>query len=296
MGTTFSMGSCAISSLISQLKTAVLTSTDWSNPAGDRLAATTTRGADMVVDLSDGVIDAQGLTLGIYRTSGLSDKITRYLNWRTSGGLSSDTVHWTVSAGKEHLFISVEGPMISEPNPVDSLYGSFRDFLWLGDIVPYHASDTNAAVVCVANTSSALPGYTTAYVSRNIATTSTWAAARLLTLAVPKRGNSNTLIFSNVQRASAGDSKTYLWPWVIVESVDGLRGRMAKCFFAGLIKQTVTGEPVPSVYSKLAYGGETYILVPTTRSAGSFSYSPFGGPSDSSTNAEDNSVIAVPFS
>src|SRR4051812_49534066 len=102
MGNTFSTFDCTPTTAVAAIKAAILASTDWSNPAGDRVVCTTTRGASMVVDLADAAATSFKLQFGIYRTTGLADKIIRYLLWASSGGTTSDPLHCVVSAGKEH--------------------------------------------------------------------------------------------------------------------------------------------------------------------------------------------------
>src|ERR1044072_911621 len=98
MATTFSMFDTTPAGAVAAIKSAILASTDWSNPAGDRVTCTTTRGAAMVVGLAGAVATPAKLQFGVYRTTGLADKIVRYMVWRASGGATTDTLHCTVSA------------------------------------------------------------------------------------------------------------------------------------------------------------------------------------------------------
>jgi hypothetical protein len=115
MAVTFAQFDTTPAGAVAAIKAAILASTDWSNPAGDRVICTTTRGAAMVVDLADAAASVATLQFGVYRTTGLADKIIRYLRWRVSGGATSDPLHCAVSAGKDHLFITVEGPRAGAP-------------------------------------------------------------------------------------------------------------------------------------------------------------------------------------
>src|SRR3954471_9618280 len=100
--------------LVADLKTAITSSSDWANITGNILKATTTRGAQMVVDLTDAAIALNLLTIAFYRThDGVTgvDKITRFIYFKSGAtGATTNPVYCVVSASKEHLYVSVEGP------------------------------------------------------------------------------------------------------------------------------------------------------------------------------------------
>lgn len=295
MATTFASGDCTVTGLIAALKEAIDVSSDWSIPAADRVTCTTTRGEIMHLNFSAAA--AAGLTVVVSRNADIAvDYTTRYLQWRDSGGATSDTVHWVISAGKEHLFISIEGPRAGETNAVSTTMGTYRAIFWIGDLVPYHASDSIPATVLVAATATGKPDFIATSVSRNQANSSSWVSARLLTLTQPRVGSSSgDLGWSSVPLRATGDSKTYMWPYVVVEETDGPRGRVAKVFHLGACIQGDFSDIPPSLFSRYVYGSDTYITLPTTRSVSAASYSSFGGLS-STSSGEDNSVIAVPYS
>jgi len=234
-----------------------------------------------------------------YRTAGLADKITRYLPWRgsTSGGATSNTVHWTVSAGKEHLFVSIEGPRQGEPG-YNISSTPCRGSLFLGDIVPYFGADTVAAVVCVSHAAGLGSSDVTVgcNVSRNAANNASWVTGKLLTLAVPIL-YSSTLAVGSVQRIASGDGKTYLWPYVVVEDTAGLRGRIGKAFYAGMgYDGSASGvDPIPSPYSRVTYSGETYMVLMANALAGvsGYTFNAFGG--DANGGSGSGPIVAVPY-
>lgn len=239
--------------VVADIKTAILTSDAWSNPASQRVVAQTTRGADMVVDLADAAATAIRMTLGVYRTTGLSDKINRYLSWRASGGATSDPLHVMVSAGKEHLFISINGPHTGEANAeaIPARCGFF-----IGDMAPYLASDSVAAVVVAGDATTSLTSTTTAAVSRNAANNASWVTARLATLAYSNADSASTQPLLPV--TVAADGNTYVWPYVVFESTAGIRGRITEAFFVGWSGMAVSG---PGELSRLSLGGNPYIVV-----------------------------------
>jgi hypothetical protein len=293
MATTFSMFDTTPSGAVAAIKSAILASTDWSNPAGDRVTCTTTRGAAMVVDLADAAATALRLQLGVYRTTGLADKIVRYMYWRPAGGATTDTLHCTVSAGKEHLFVTVEGPRVGEANPYSA--GSYRPVFFLCDLVPYFPADTIAAVVCGGTADVNAPitsASSQVYVSRNATDTASWVVGSLETLQ-PTRGQATNPLYRYSGQSLVGSTR-YVRPYVVFEDTAGMRGRLARFFHMGWnIMGTVSDFPVP-MFTRITVGGATYIGVPVHRSASSTAVSPFaqGGSID---GTDGSPVIAVPY-
>jgi hypothetical protein len=142
-------------------------------------------------------------------------------------------------------------------------------FFFIGDIVPYIAGDS-ATVVTVSNPSNLIAwDNDTAWVSRNRANTSSWVPARIATLCMPTSGNQSPPWY-NAQRLAQGDGNTYLWPWVVIEDGAGLRGRINKCFFAGVQIQgsapsNSSFDAPPSLYQRLIYNSENYMLIAPMR-------------------------------
>jgi hypothetical protein len=253
----------------------------------------------MCVDLADAAATALKLQFGVYRTSALADKVTRYIYWRTSGGATSDIVHWTVSAGKEHLYIDIESPRPGEINSVATV-SSYIQAFFLGDVIPYHTADSIPTVVCIGNYVGASGLGTTnmlAHVGRNQANNASWVTARLASLHPPTC--KSAALISAVQKSSS-DSKTYIFPYLIFEEVAGLRGRVAKCFFTGFNfttgAQQFNDQILPAM-TKLTYGGETYILLAPMKAVQSTSYAmPWGTGPTSGVVPTNSPVIAIPFS
>lgn len=293
-------------SVVAALKAQMLNSTDWTNIAGGTghvMSATTTRGAQMAIDLSDAAATSRTLQLGIYRTySGTGvDKQTRYVNWHpVSAGATTDPIHVMLSLGKDHLFFAIEGPRPGEPNPDDgATVGSTRQCLFLGDIVPYFAGDSVAALALVANTVNGAQSTNgeLIYVSRNAANNASWVNAKLATLAHPAMQFGTALPWNAAQRTALGDSNTYLWPYVVIEDVAGIRGRLNKAFFAGFNRtgSTITADFPPPLYQRLVYNSENFVLLAPHRGTGSAnSRSGFGHVLISGANYTDSPVVALP--
>jgi hypothetical protein len=292
MATTFSTFDTTPTGAVAAIKAAILTSTDWSNPAGDRVTCTTTRGAAMVVDLADAAATAVRLQFGVYRTTGLADKINRYMQWRSSGGATSDPLHVTVSAGKEHLFITVEGPRVGEANPDNSTYGSYRPVFFLCDLLPYLTADTIPAVVCGGSTATGFPGSGTDYlvhVSRNAANSGSWVVGVLETLQ-PPRGVPSTAMRYTGQPVSGGGLTAR--PYLVFEDIAGLRGRLAQIFCLGWNVAGSTTDYPAQTFQRVTIGSVTYIGVTVNKYVGGQTVSPFAQANETSGAAP---VVAVPY-
>jgi hypothetical protein len=298
MPTTFSMFDTTVAGAIAAIKAAILASSDWSNPAGDRLQCTTTRGAAMVVDLSDAAITARIMQLGVYRTTALADKIVRYLEWKSALGATTDVLHCIVSAGKEHLFMTVEGPRLGEVNSESASSSSYRPVFFLCDLVPYFGSDTQPAVVCGGTAVAVVPTASTSYlvyVSRNAANNASWVPAVLETLQ-PPRGQPSSIYRYTGQSLSAGSGGITARPYVVFEDTAGLRGRLAPFFCLGWnLVGTAADFPAQS-FSRITIGSATYLGVPVNRAPTSSGSSPFGATGSTGDGEFASPVVAVPYS
>lgn len=240
---------------------------------GSIVKATTTRGAQMVLDLSDAAATTLQLTFAMYRThNGTTgvDKINRYMS-NMSLTATTNTVRARVSASKEHLYIEFEGPRNGEAG-YDVNYGNARRFMFMGDIVPYFVGDTIPAVVVIAaDSSNSSSSGRKAVVSRNQGDQDSWVPATLLTLCVPSvplsTNDVDGLYHNSWQQFSKGDGKVYLSPWVVAEDKDGMRGRIGQMFFTGWNwVNTVSPDgwsPIGFQFSegaRVSYGGTTYIV------------------------------------
>lgn len=281
---------------VSDTKTKITTSTDWSNITGDIVKATTTRGAEMVLNLNKATPVNNYATVSFWRThNGTtgSDEITRYLHWKyQSGGTTSNTLHCVVSASKEHLILQVEGPYGTESNydHIDS--GSKRSTLVMADIVPYHAGDTQAAVgvFCNAGTSqSSSQGNNFLSVSRDQGNANSWVPANVATVTPIVSIEYNSAVNHLMQHVAKGDGKTYLFPFVVLEQQDGMRGRLNNVYWAGWSRGNASGgqeAPGLSEGDIVTYSSADYIIRKSSRAigtSGSATYSPLGGVASTTT-------------
>ena len=305
MATAYSEFDTTSTNVVADIKTKILLSADWANITGNIVKATTTRGAQMVVDLANAAATTRELQFGVYRThNGTTgvDKLVRYVMCRPNAStpLTTDPLHCRVSAGKEHLFISLEGPRRGENAPDDATNGSGRSYFWLGDLVPYFSGDTVPAVVLIASTVTGnYSNQQTVWVSRDATNSLSWVPAGLVTLTTPRfSDHTDTGSVSNVQRTAAADSnKVYLSPYVVVDEAAGIRGRLAKAFFAGWNEAWTAGDPMVATFSRCTYDSETYIVIPPGRSASSTANClAFGQVPASTTYLDAGPLVAIPQS
>jgi hypothetical protein len=277
---------------VADTKAQITTSTDWSNITANIVKATTTRGAEMVLDLNKAAPVNNYATVAFWRThngSSGTDEITRYLHWKyTSGGTTSNTLHCMVSASKEHLILQVEGPYSTETNTDNVESGSKRNTLVMADIVPYHGGDTQASVFAWASNSTgstASAGNTYGMVSRNQANSASWVTTTLCVVQTPVNHDVGLGQAHTLQHVAKGDGKTYLFPYVVVENTDGLRGRLANMFWAGWSRQAIGQEGGGLVEgSTVTYSGADYLIRKFTKAlnvSSSATYTPFGSVSAS---------------
>lgn len=248
------------------------------------LKATCVNTAQLVVDLAAAVSSNSvplRATLSVYRshdgTTGV-DKVPRYINWRSTGGASTDVLHCTVSAGKEHLWISVEGPRAGETNAVSATNGSRRETFALSSLVPYFDTDTVPTVVLMAHLGTGSNNDPYCHVSRNSTDTSSWVLARLgtVTVATSPTGVVTFLSPCTLAQNALLDANTYFFPFVVVEQANGLRGRL-QFLAAGYSAAALSNEPLWTPGQKATIGGATHTACPVGRDASVSTNTPFGG-------------------
>lgn len=268
---------------------------------GSYVKATTTRGSQMVVDLADAAATGTNFQVGVYRThdgTTAVDKQIRYVRWTQNSLTGSNPIHLEAVAGKEFIYLGAEGPRSGEVG-ADGGNGSTKQSFALVDIVPYFAGDTVPAVACIGHLSNNVSDKTDfMHVSRNQGNNSSWVPGRLLSLTQPTSISSNPTVVA-AQAFAKGDGNTYLWPYVVVEGLDGLRGRLNMVFYAGYVglpTNTIVGESTLPGGEIVTYNGNTYkILVAqkTNSSTGAVSYNSFGVTSSSSYVYNPQIAVAI---
>lgn len=284
---------------VSDLKTKILTSTDWSNPSGDIVQATTTRGANLAINLSKAAATNYKATFEIYRTGTSGDPTTRYLNYTNAGSSSSAVLHCTLSVWKEGLYLYVQGPSPGETGVDNATYGSIGSSFALVDIVPYHAGDTEETVCLVGSTDSGNGGSQQNYchVGRNVDATRTWDSAYLASVGrvTAQYDSSNIGSGRHLQAYCSTDDKVYLYPYLVVENRDGLRGRLNDIYFAGWSSQNYIYETGLALGQEVSYDSKTFVLVPACRgSYTTLNFNAFGSVYNYYSNGNANTpMVAV---
>jgi hypothetical protein len=275
---------------------------------GGFVKATTARGADMILDLADAAVTTGQIQIGLYRTHNgttSTDKVVRYLGTKVAA--LTNTMRARVSVSKEHLYVDLEGPRWGETG-YDTSYGPYKSYIFIGDLTPYHASDLVPAVVAIMGD---INGGTTgtgsrAVVSRNQADDTSWVFAQILTLThhTHHSFDSDGAYPNMAQHYSKGDGKLYVWPYVVVEDRDGIRGRISRIHNAGW---SASNGAVQAQYSgamhsgivdgtEISYGGITYRAMKPIQASANAS----GGLALSQVYAYRNNdyspLVAVPIS
>lgn len=266
--------------------------------------ATTTRGAEMVIDLNEVHLSAVGIGLSaaLYQshdgTTGVG-KSLRYLYWRPSAPGAATPLHVILSLGKEHFFLSIEGPRPNESGAVSTTYGSLRNYIFMSDLVPYDAGDTNPVVIAGgqptanADASSVALSYL-GHASESLDGAALWVPTKLLTLDLPRGGGAEV---PNVQRQRSIDGKFIFGPYVAFQDDTGMRGRLSSFFFAGISQpDSAFDVPPPPIGTKQEYQGEWYKLLAVNKTdASRNAWNQFGLTSNGGTGTYLRSaVVAVP--
>jgi len=271
-------------------------------PMSEILKCTTTRGADMILDLSEAAVINTGFQMAVWRahdgTTG-TDKVQRWLYPKASAFTATNhVVHCIVSASKEHLFISVEGPRPTEPGATSAVVGSQRNYFFFDDVVPYHASDTTPIVyaggmMAASGAASVANNSHQGNFSRNFSGLGAWSVAKTLTLDFPSVASTETV---QINRESAADGKYYFSPYVCYGDESGIRGRLASFFHVGFTYSDTPEIATPPVGKKVLYDGKWYKLLAVTKGDGSsLTWSQFGSAGNNAVTTFFRSpVVAVP--
>lgn len=304
MGTIYTEFATTPSNWVADVKAAILTSTDWANITGNIVKCTDDAGEQLVVDLQKSGATTQRAGLSVFTshdgTTGVNEKSFFHF-WRTvvSGATVNDPLHIVVSAGKNHLCISSEGPRPGEPFAANIDSGSHKTTFWLGSLEPYFDSTddpTPAVIVLGANPTDTVGAVDSAcYISKDSTGAVFWSTGYLATVVTPA--------LTTLYRQGAWialDGNTYLFPWVVWSALDGVRGRLKNCFNAGFMQGSVQSQvtdPVNGVGEEFTVGGKTYKCHQIGRTATTATGAAFNGwTTAASTSAQFNQgpLLAIP--
>jgi hypothetical protein len=304
MGTIYTEFSTTVAALVADLRAAILTSSDWAQPnaAGlpNLLKATTTRGAQIAIDLN--VANTNPLQRQIVRVFrshdgttpvGPSDKSIWYR--RSNSGVQADTpLHVKLSAGKEHIWYSIEGPRAGQPNADNGGNGSLKNDFWICDVVPYFPTLDTSPVVCVSSNRTGI-SYDQNVYDGAIYTYSATQDYRTGKLGCIHPASAN---YGSLNR-KGWDGDLYLSPYTVHEDQYGMRGRLAEIFHAGFNFYDSAEAPIVPNGSRVVYGGKAYKIVAPYRSSGDGYYNEAGslgyiGNISNAQMADRSVLVAVP--
>jgi hypothetical protein len=297
---TFQEFDTTAASLVADIKAKILLATDWTNITGDIVKSTTLGGADLIINLAKVAGEARGLSTSFWRlhngTTGTDESATKTAHTRavaaSTGTATSDPIHCIVAAGKNHLLITVEGARPGEI--INAETTNVRDFILLSDVVRYRDDDATPCVFGagrdVAVTAAALP-YRTGLLSRNRAGSAAWRPSLVATMGQP----ASVAAVNQLVHVSDDDIAT-LYPYLIIDQAEGLRGRLRNILNGGQAYNAIStdvAQIVPGM--KFAYGGVTWIAMPILKSPGT---SIMGSAMHlmSTANTHEGPLVMVPFS
>ena len=271
MATTYKEFTTTPAALVADLRSAILASSDWSQPnagaAPNLVSCTTTRGAQMAVDLSDVSPTTQYATFGLYRTHDGTvgvDKAAKRLWFKrvASGALDTVSLAVVVSAGKEHLYVGIEGPRGGMSFADNASYGSMRGAFWVSDLVPYFpVEDTTPTLVCGSPHNGVSFDQTIDPYAYTYNASQSYRQAKLASLREASQ------FYGGLNR-NGSDGDLYLAPYVVCEDSDGMRGRLNKFFYAGYNFYDSTEAPVVPVNQEVVYDAEPFKVIAPYKSDG----------------------------
>lgn len=272
------------------------------------IKGTTTRGAEMIVDLKAGTDASELYRMDLrfwqnmpasYGAAVPTDSVDRYLYFRTSGGTGTQTIHVTLSVSKEHLFVALEGPRAHEVGTFNTTYGSLKSYMFFSDLVPYHASDTIPCVIASAGTNATASSSVDkqshiADLSRTAADDESWQGCRMASLTFPTVQDVTTVA---MERDSQIDGSKYLFPYVVFGNKEGIRGRLSRFFYAGSTDPSSYADSAAPVGERVTFDGIVYRLIAVNKGDGtSDSWGAFGAADNSVAAGIGRSVVvAVPY-
>ena len=267
------------------------------------LKCTTTRGAKMIVDLGGAPhtphasfgINVYNDYAGTTPRGGIEPK--QFYIWYRSGALQSAVITVTLSVSKEHIYIALEGPKPWQAGPTSTTYGSLKNCFAMSDLVPYHDEDVTPSVVAIGNSmNSSTPAVTADSHQASINYThnglSPWHAVRLATLTFPSIYSSDIV---PVNRQCGIDGNTYLLPYVVFSEIEGIRGRLARFFYANTNAPSPPTDYPDPVGTRVDYDGITYRMNTPYKGDGTLAaWGPFGSVLNTGGSAARTVIVAVP--
>jgi len=266
------------------------------------LKSTSDNGTELILDL-EGDLTTNYMSVIAYRqwsgtaTGGWTDAKPNWIFWKSATGTTSMPIHVTLSVGKNHLFIAIEGPRSHEVSTTSTTYGSVKNYFALSELTKYHAGDTGTPAISIgvptqiATTSVAASGHTVS-ISRDSADTNSWGLGRLASLDFPTLYTTDVV---NMNRACSIDGNVYLLPYVMFSESEGIRGRLTNFFYCNTTAPSPLTDLPDPVGTRVTYNGIIYKQIPVNKGDGTANaWGPFGAISQS-TSVTRSIIVAVPY-
>lgn len=245
---------------------------------GRLLKTTTDDGAQIVLQIVD--FTNQYLMYRMFRThTGASLLATaytdptpwRYIYYNSAAQGTTTKVYGVLSLSSNHIFLSLEGPRANESGAFSTLHGSLRNYMFASSVLRYRNTDATPCVaawgVSAADSNPQMVDQLwRGEVSRNVGNTLSWTMCRFPTVTMPHFASNAA---TNFDSYSAVDNKTYVWPYLVVEEGDGLRGRLANFFFIGINRTTYGIDPVDNPGQFITVGNVVYKTLAVAKGDGS---------------------------
>jgi hypothetical protein len=269
---------------------------------GTVLKSTTDNGSDLILDL-EGDLATNYLNIITYRgytgtaPGGWTDARPNWLYWKFSAGTLTMAIHVTLSVGKNHLFIAIEGPRANEASATSTVYGSVKNYFALSELTKYHAGDTTPVAIAIgapvlSPTPQVASGFHQVGISRDAANTASWGIGRLASLDWPTIYTTDVV---SMNRACTIDGNVYLLPYVMFSETEGIRGRLTNFFFCNTTAPSPLTDYADPVGTRVTYNGIVYKLTAVNKGDGTnVAWGPFGAVANS-TNVTRSIIIAVPY-
>jgi hypothetical protein len=267
------------------------------------LKSTSDRGAALIVDLEGEALGTNVIGLATYRAytgtapGGWTDRQNYWLYWKAVTATTTTPIHVTLSVGKNHLFIAIEGPRAHETSAQSTIYGSVKNYFAMSDLIAYHAADTVAPAIAIGQSINATAGniqYNShqVQISRDSANTTSWSQGRLASLEFPTIYSTDVV---PMNRACTIDGNTYLLPYVLFSEAEGIRGRLSSFFYANSTAPSPFTDLPDPVGVRVEYDGIIYKLLAVNKGDGTnVAWGPFGSAANNSSVMR-SIIVAVPY-
>lgn len=272
---------------------------------GQALQSTTTSGAKLILNLEGDISSVNNLGMSTHTNwvgtgpDGFVDRETAFLYWKASAGTTTMPIHVTLSVGQDHLFIGIEGPRSHEVGAQSTTYGSVKNYFAMSDLVRYHAADTVPTSVSIGQNRNLSATPSTGQnnhqvgISRDSLNTNSWGAGRLASLDFPTVYSTDVI---TMNRSCTIDGKNYLLPYVLFSESEGIRGRLARFFYANTNTPSPATDYPDPVGVRVEYEGIVYRLLAVNKGDGTTAaWGPFGSAANTSSTPLRSVIVAVPY-